>query len=393
VRRLLVVSLVMMAGLAVTGVRAESPALPSDAKVLTLNRRPVWRWNANTGVGWLYEERRPGVEFMAFDFREVRSLGGDWRLDIERIGPGGPTVVFTQSSVPDGGGVVTPDLPGDWFVIRLSSSTVAQPVDLILANVQVAATETSIKSIVNKAVGEQFEPPSVLEGRQEFARPLQGVALVRSGHPPRRRTCTGVFLTADLVLTNDHCFDPGATCGGTTIVPHNGSARSCVAIEDRSYALDFALLRVTPGDGQGGLALSLATSVVRKVGLVMLQYPDGLPLRVTRAGGSCGHAACEAACRADDNPVANRRTSADPGAPLAPARELTHSCDTKGGSSGSPIFLEDGTLLALHNFNFDENAIKRRNRGIFLSAILCGMRESVRSEIVPGGFQCPWPSA
>ena len=56
----------------------------------------------------------------------------------------------------------------------------------------------------------------------------------------------------------------------------------------------------------------------------------------------------------------------------APGTDLSHSCDTEGGSSGSPVFTAQGKVIALHHFGIG-GAFPDRTRAVLMTRILADL--------------------
>jgi hypothetical protein len=51
--------------------------------------------------------------------------------------------------------------------------------------------------------------------------------------------------------------------------------------------------------------------------------------------------------------------------------DFSHTCDTAGGSSGSPVFNANGVLVGLHHYGFNDGQIEEwtENRAVRMSGI------------------------
>jgi V8-like Glu-specific endopeptidase len=172
--------------------------------------------------------------------------------------------------------------------------------------------------------------------------------------------CTAALISNEYAITNHHCL-PGID-GWVTLEARlemgylDEKEESRVRVfpvavrpVETSEELDYSILRVggRPAERYGTLRLSSAAPVPRE-SLFIIHHPEGAPQMLTRK---------DCAARA------------------VAAPDMVHSCDTLGGSSGSPIF-SDETLdvVGLHFAGSEEgNYGKRMADLVARSPILQGL--------------------
>lgn len=169
--------------------------------------------------------------------------------------------------------------------------------------------------------------------------------------------CTGFLVSDDLLVTNDHCVNTAEICATThaifgfelseTGVLHPGQRYRCAEVLDTDSTLDFALLRLTPDPGQpapgitwGKLELA-ATEPGSDQQILMVQHPAGEPKQISRKG-----------CAVTLIPATGFAANTDFG----------HSCDTKGGSSGSPVLNTEFKVVGLHHLGFSLSGAEWRDQ-------------------------------
>lgn len=168
--------------------------------------------------------------------------------------------------------------------------------------------------------------------------------------------CTGFLIGDDLLMTNFHCLpEKNPPCPnifaefGYETKGNDVERVVCTGVGPSSEEMDFATLRLkgSPGTKWGHLNLSSTDVKGQPDSVFVAQHPDG---RVK-------HIAIQQ-CR-----IMNEFNIGK--------IEFPHSCDTVGGSSGSPIIDEEGLVIGLHHAGFAKSApvSARYNRGIRASAI------------------------
>ncbi|MGR9195357.1 trypsin-like serine peptidase [Rhizobium leguminosarum] len=174
--------------------------------------------------------------------------------------------------------------------------------------------------------------------------------------------CTAFMLNKSWAMTNDHCVGTEAVCATATlsmgyeILPDNtlsgGTAFRCKRIVLGDYGLDFAILEVEgePGQAFGSLELAAHAPSADEDAFVV-QHPNGEPKKISSVD-----------CAIHVAEVMGRTATTD----------NTHTCDTAGGSSGSPVIDASGKVIALHHLGkskTDPNFYEI-NRAVEISKIL-----------------------
>jgi hypothetical protein len=224
---------------------------------------------------------------------------------------------------------------------------------------------------VNPAAGNQFRPlfdsnvPSYVQQLGD------AVGMIMSSWNTDAWCCSGVLISDGLFLTNWHCGGPpelvtsgywnSQVCRDTIIdMSWDGDGVSrefvCTAVEFTDEIHDVAILRVSPLDQRGMPRPARLAKTVGSGSLTIVHHPACRPKHVTQA------------CPMVDA----TRTSWRGG---VPAVDLSHRCDTEGGSSGAPIFNEQGEVVGLHHLGFavDERSCRYAddlNKAIRIDAIL-----------------------
>jgi hypothetical protein len=170
--------------------------------------------------------------------------------------------------------------------------------------------------------------------------------------------CTGVMLSADLMLTNWHCggskelhmtegrYWENSICQNTIV--DLGWAKgafsrqySCSKVLAKDESLDFSLIRLVPVVGPTGttgrpLAARISHKTLsNKLDVFVIHHAECAVKRVS-AGCEVQDASYPAWDFGSD--LANR-----------PQSEFTHNCNTEPGASGAPVFDDEGKLVGLHH--------------------------------------------
>ena len=102
------------------------------------------------------------------------------------------------------------------------------------------------------------------------------------------------------------------------------------------------------------LSIGTGTEPVAGAPVFIIQHPAGEPKQISKIN-----------CAAGTVPVDGRTSASD----------FTHTCDTVGGSSGSPVFNETGDLVGLHHYGFNEGGFWTENRAIRMKRIVDKLAE------------------
>jgi V8-like Glu-specific endopeptidase len=125
---------------------------------------------------------------------------------------------------------------------------------------------------------------------------------------------------------------------------------------DSSFELDYSVLEIAgqPETLWGLLPLGSASDPMAGEDLFIVQHPAGEAKQISKIN-----------CKAGLVPVDGRATGSD----------FIHSCDTAGGSSGSPVTDSAGNLVGLHHYGFNEGGAWSQNRAVRIRKIVDHMQE------------------
>jgi V8-like Glu-specific endopeptidase len=116
-------------------------------------------------------------------------------------------------------------------------------------------------------------------------------------------------------------------------------------------------LNGTPGSKYGSLALTSLPTFPDKTKLVVVEHPGGEPKQVSIKD-----------CAVQGTTKMGVQSKSDFG----------HTCDTLGGSSGSPVMrLSDGVLVGLHHFGFTSGDLDPVNQAVYIHLVIEDIRAHV----------------
>jgi hypothetical protein len=183
--------------------------------------------------------------------------------------------------------------------------------------------------------------------------------------------CSGVMLSSDIMLTNWHCggsrevgmqdadYWRGNVCENTVVDlgwAKGASSRqySCTGVLVKNRQLDFALIRLRPVVGAGGVAGAPVRARISD------KTPtDGLDIFVVHHA-KCAQKLVSSQCKVRTAPYPGWKETQDGPDPAGSAGQLksdfSHDCNTEGGASGSPVFDATGRLVGLHHLGVKRDA-------------------------------------
>lgn len=229
---------------------------------------------------------------------------------------------------------------------------------------------------------ESITPPNQLEviTNQPAAVKTLGRTVARLryiGDDGNAYVCTGFLVSRDLFMTNNHCIrtDNEMRSGLADFdFDEAGSNQTGLRFKElvlTNAELDFSILRLVnavPSD-RGFLRL-LSAKPAQNQNLLIIQHPGGEPKQVSRQQ-----------CIVENPDMAG----------VSPQlSDFSHLCDTKGGSSGSPVIdntSQDFRVIGLHHLGFDTGNQLLVNRAVRIGSILELIRRERPSVLAELGIQ------
>jgi V8-like Glu-specific endopeptidase len=210
--------------------------------------------------------------------------------------------------------------------------------------------------------------------------------LLNSGAAPNGKLvnwcCSGTRLTTDLFMTNWHCgaadrmadaaywkdnICPSVIVDMSWDGDDEGREYACQKVEFADKKLDVAILRLTPL--ADGLALSRPLSLpklneqplTQGENVTVLHHPACVAKSVTRG------------CSVLNPKVATWTSPEDSTTDIT---EFAHNCTTETGSSGGPVFADDGRIIGLHHLGVGPARMQPGNFAVDIAKILDAMKQA-----------------
>ncbi len=357
--KLAALSLVLTCGAAVAQEQAIEPHV--DGRVLDLSVNITGDdFRDNGPIWWRSDFSKVGAKSIRLFLRVVE--GTELPAVIEVDGEDG---VGRSYDIADIGtnGRWTGMFPGGRVVISLFSDTRPDGLSLMIEEM---AIETETGTLYSIWGGEDetahINDAAVPQYIRDLGAPVAKLSFFLGGKP---RSCTGTLINRDHLLTNQHCVADAATCRSAIAVfgyertadnrLRLGQQFDCAEVKEVlvNFELDASLIRLdgTPGDTFGFYSIDpVATDAAISEELAIIQHPGGNEKQISFIN-----------CTVMALPVDGRANETD----------FSHTCDTAGGSSGSPVFNANGVLVGLHHYGFNDGQIEEwtENRAVRMSGI------------------------
>ena len=314
-----------------------------------------------TGLVWAHTLNHPtSVTSIRVHIAIVRvRQSADWRIVIRDLAGSEVGAFWGDSPQVNAREFWTDEIPGRGARVELWSDS---PGDSVLISIDRYAYRTS------EAI------PQGIIGPDQRISIRQAPGMIRSwGKAVARLTfmtdegqfhCTGFLLTPDLLITNQHCLSNKAEALSATVefdYDDFGPARLTIhspTLLATDIDRDYSIVRLRPTSPPAGVApVTLGHQpLVDHQSLVVVGHPAGEPKEASIAD-----------CAVDG--------LTRPGVGITPT-DFGHSCDTLGGSSGSPVFdFATGAVVGLHHLGFLDSDSHPVNQAVRIAVILDDLRQ------------------
>ncbi|WP_424830897.1 trypsin-like serine peptidase [Ruegeria sp.] len=344
-------NLIVLAALTTsTTLLAEESAWPHQegaVDILDIAYPPIEEGGPAINFLWQETFERPGAQFIQLELLDDSSGASSSFIEITNF-TGNVVQKISAQELSEAGTLFTHLVPG-------------QSVTVSVRGVEDDQFGFKIVSINYDKSGARFESISEPDEREHVGRytgewelldaverSVAKLSYLKNKNGVRKRyVCTGFMVSDSTMITNHHCVATADVCKTTKVL--FGYQKSdafftapkeqfgCVKVLKADRNLDVALLEL---DGKPGAvsewgSLKLSSSVpVTGQKLFLVQHPAGEPKQIS-----------DYDCSVSKSPVNGYEKDLD----------LAHECDTLGGSSGSPVFNEEGEVIALHHLGMSRS--------------------------------------
>lgn len=334
------------------------PQVVGDVEIVEITNPDIPPTESNESIYWSHLITRLGSKYMRLRFTvDSEPAVGDATLRVSTFSKPNAFSISIDASL-RGASFWTPPINAQRAEVTIVGSEAPAGVKLKLDRIAYTTQTGKLSSIIGL---DQRQPIWSELSNPLISRLHSSVAKLSFVVGKKMYVCTGFMVDESTLVTNEHCVNSQEICDSTTVIfgyqelPDGnvspGSNYSCSSFIRANFDLDYALLAVAgnPGATWGHVAFS-GSSVSAGESLFVIQHPAGEPKQVSIQDCSVSQ------------PVADGR---------ARGTDFAHTCDTLGGSSGSPIFTLDGRLVGLHHYGRGVG-FWNENRAVRISQILDG---------------------
>ncbi len=283
----------------------------------------------------------------------------DWRIRIRDLSGQEVESHVGGSRLLASGGVWSGEVPGRGAEVELVTDTDAQGLEIAVDQYAFRVISSVPQSItgLDQRIPIRTAPQDV----RGWAPPIARLSFIQDGD---QFVCTGFLVTADLLLTNEHCLgtEPAALSAlvefGFDTPNATPTTFRVSKLEAASVPLDYAIVRLIQAPSGFGRVKLGAGPAVEDQALVIVEHPAGEFKQAS----------------IDDCKV---KSVARPGTGGG-ATDFGHLCDTLGGSSGSPVLdRQSGGLVGLHHLGIPFGAVDPVNQAVHIGQVLDDVRTRV----------------
>lgn len=265
---------------------------------------------------------------------------------------------------------ITQRIPGNTFRVELHAATIPTKINLCVRSYEYESdtSHIEVKEVTHKKDLRTFVKKT--DSNYAFGRPV--AAIYFPSHTTKKEiSCTAFAITDTLLVTNYHCISEAWQLR-TAFARFNFELDPADRPFERKLSalamppnatLDFAVLR---------LDLPVPSTYIVKVQpepltvdkqLVLFQHPDGLRKKVANNG-----------CQIDIIDGAGQTQS---------HTDFYHSCDSSGGSSGSPVMdPTNGMVIGLHHIGtYDPDSKTYHNLALKIQLLIDNLPTGVLQEL------------
>ena len=318
------------------------------------------------GVGLVFQQ--PIVELAVVNNLRVHFViqrsGEAWGIQIKD--EAGAVAWSTWDDVVSGIEFWSDEIAGNKVTVEVYSSRPSNLLQLVIDKIAIRTPKVTPVSItgVNQLTS--------INGQDDWIVQLgRSVARVRFvGDGGKVFVCTAFLVAPDIMLTNQHCIATQSEMESALVdfdFDNPGQPGRTLRLRQllwTNFALDYSVVRLERPVGRVPLKLN-ATGPSDDEKLLIIQHPGGEPKQISLAD-----------CEVDGALVTGR---------VGTPTDFGHQCDTKGGSSGSPVIhLSKRQVVGLHHLGISPWDSNLFNRASHIGQVLADMDPLVLAEIEAG---------
>jgi hypothetical protein len=265
---------------------------------------------------------------------------------------------------------ITQRISGNTFRIELHAVTVPAKIHLCVRSYEYESdtSHIEVKEVTHKKDLRAFVKKT--DPNYNFGKPV--AALYFPSYSTKKEiSCTGFAVTDTLLVTNYHCISQAWQLR-TAFVRFNFEVEPADHEFERKFSalamtpnptLDFAVLRLDSPVPDAYIAKIQPEPLAVNKQLVLFQHPDGLRKKVANSG-----------CQVDVVEGAGQTPS---------HTDFYHSCDSSGGSSGSPVMdPTNGMVIGLHHVGtYDPDSQSYHNLALKIQLFINSLSPDVLQEL------------
>ena len=320
-------------------------------------RTPDFNGTAAGRLRWQKEIEQLGSRYLRLRFGDVSmSQAGEVVLSL-RDRSGRLVRKYSAAELHQRSPLWSDVIPGGYVLVSLHADQPPVGFSLTIDRIAYQAYAGAALSTVGD---DEKQPIAEYSGDAIISRVQRSIARLLFIQDGTSSTCTGFLIEPGRLMTNHHCVHSQDVCATMRAVfgyqydesglLQFGEQYECRNVVASSYELDYAVLEIAdnPEEEWGTLQLGAGADPNGQDALFIVQHPAGEPKQISKIN-----------CAAGKVPVDGRGQDTD----------FTHTCDTVGGSSGSPVFDESGKVVGLHHYGFKDGGTWTENRAIRIKQI------------------------
>ncbi|MDI7923422.1 trypsin-like serine peptidase [Ferirhizobium litorale] len=335
-----------------------------DPKFSNINLSQFAQEQLPSGPALTFHYSRPGSRYIRIHLRDI-SIPKGYLLTITGDAESPDYVLSGPASFKE---LYPPLATGGTVKIQISGT---EPTQARLTVANIIPQQTNPNPWLSIFEGNQLANINIASKDIPLVRASRSVVFLSFEKEGENKVCSGFVISRNTIITNNHCIDDVETCKTADIVFDYtkddrgnivfGDQRRCLYLVEQDKILDYSILQVDQPIAEEYAPLQwLTTQPSAALATKLIQHPAGEWKQISEIG-----------CEILEVGV--------PGVDLKVHSDLTHRCDTIGGSSGSPLLAVMGAgasarycVVGLHHWGFDQGTpfFATRNRAVMAQLLV-----------------------